>query len=1004
MTFRLVSERSLRSLAALIGLTALALVARAGQIDQPVSLSKDGKLVYAADAKGNRVPDFSFAGYRGGGVPVPFATAQTLVEPSGGDDTAAIQGAIDHVATLPLDANGLRGAVLLAKGRYHVRGALRISTSGVVLRGSGSGSEGTVLLAEGTDRRAVIQIQGTQDRALVGNPLKVFNDYVPVGANKLKIERASTLHAGDVLCIRHPSTKEWIKQIGMDDAPARSGFFWRPGTLDVSWLRRVVSVKDDEVELDAPLTTALDSAVGGATMQVCRWPGRLVNVGVERLRCDSAYNPENPKDEQHAWIAVQVDAAEDVWVRDVVAEHFVYSAVYLGEGAQRVTVADCASLNPVSELAGYRRHTFFTAGQQTLFLRCRSQAGLHDFVTGYLAAGPNVFLECAADGALGFSGSVGSWASGILFDNVVIDGDELRLDNLETWNQGVGWAAANSMIWQSKAARFICRSPAGAANWACGVWGMFVGDGRWSRSSEFVDPDSLYRAQLIERLGKNADQALAELKTWPQENAQLRRFEAPAAEKGEAPKKNGLTLQNGWLVSDGKLLIGSNEEVSWWRGQLAPGRADEEKGSITRFVPGRVGPGLTDDLDELTNALKAAHRVTMRHHWGLWYDRRSDDHQMVRRPDADVWPPFFEQPWLRSGKGEAWDRLSKYDLSQYNPWYFGRLRQFAEVARRKDLVLVNEMFFQHNILEAGAHWATFPWRPANCIQDTGFPEPPPYVGDKRNFMAEIFYDLSSPVRRDLYAAYIRHCLDNLADQPNVIHTTGAEFTGPLSFMQFWLDTVAAWEQQSGRTPLIALSANKDVQDAVLDDSARRDLIGVIDFTYWYQTAKGLYAPKSGQNLSPRQSEREWKGGKPDAISMGRMAREYRVRFPQKAIMTSLAQGDGWAFVAAGGSFPMLPATTDARLLAAIPKMYPARGDAKARSWTLSESGKQWFVYAAAGEVAKLDLSAEQGSFRLHRIDPKSGAVEDTNETVAAGKVIDLPTASGKPTIVWLTRE
>ena len=32
----------------------------------PISLSKDGKLVYAPNEKGDRIPDFSYAGYKGG--------------------------------------------------------------------------------------------------------------------------------------------------------------------------------------------------------------------------------------------------------------------------------------------------------------------------------------------------------------------------------------------------------------------------------------------------------------------------------------------------------------------------------------------------------------------------------------------------------------------------------------------------------------------------------------------------------------------------------------------------------------------------------------------------------------------------------------------------------------------------------------------------------------------------------------------------------------------------
>src|SRR5262249_17298955 len=193
------------------------------------------------------------------------------------------------------------------------------------------------------------------------------------------------------------------------------------------------------------------------------------------------------------------------------------------------------------------------------------------------------------------------------------------------------------------------------------------------------------------------------------------------ASKKDTPPAKALTVQNGWLVTDGKLLVGGRTGTVWWRGHVLPARAGEPGLGVTRFVPGRGGPGYTADPAELANSMVAGKLALLELHWGLWYDRRRDDHQMVRRIDGDVWPPFYEQPWARSGKGKAWDGLSKYDLTKFNPWYFGRLKEFADRCDEKGLVLLHQAYFQHNFLEAGAHWADFPWRPANCFQDTGFP-------------------------------------------------------------------------------------------------------------------------------------------------------------------------------------------------------------------------------------------------------------------------------------------
>ena len=113
--------------------------------------------------------------------------------------------------------------------------------------------------------------------------------------------------------------------------------------------------------------------------------------------------------------------------------------------------------------------------------------------------------------------------------------------------------------------------------------------------------------------------------------------------------------------------------------------------------------------------------------------------------------------------GTAWDGLSKYDLTKYNPWYWNRLKTFADLCDRKGLALLHQNYFQHNILEAGAHWADFPWRSANNINETGFPEPPSYAGSKRIFMDGLFYDVNHPVRRRLHRSYIRKCLHVYAD-------------------------------------------------------------------------------------------------------------------------------------------------------------------------------------------------------------------------------------------------
>src|SRR4051794_30877921 len=96
----------------------------------------DGKLVYKTTQAGDRIMDFSHAGYMGGGVALPDVPVKRTVKPTGGaDDADAIQGAIDEVAAMPLE-KGFRGAVLLAPGTFNCCKTITIAADGVVLRGS----------------------------------------------------------------------------------------------------------------------------------------------------------------------------------------------------------------------------------------------------------------------------------------------------------------------------------------------------------------------------------------------------------------------------------------------------------------------------------------------------------------------------------------------------------------------------------------------------------------------------------------------------------------------------------------------------------------------------------------------------------------------------------------------------------------------------------------------------------------------------------------------------
>ena len=77
-------------------------------------------------------------------------------------------------------------------------------------------------------------------------------------------------------------------------------------------------------------------------------------------------------------------------------------------------------------------------------------------------------------------------------------------------------------------------------------------------------------------------------------------------------------------------------------------------------------------------------------------------------------------------------------------------------------------------------------------------------------------------------------------------------TGPVAFVRFWLETIAEWEAETGRSVWVVLEAPKAVTDAVLDDPALSRMIDGVEFHHWtYRPDGTLFAVQGGIDKAPR---------------------------------------------------------------------------------------------------------------------------------------------------------
>jgi autotransporter-associated beta strand protein len=466
----------------------------------------DGRLVYAPDAQGDVIPDFSMVGYKTGNVSLPNTAGgvsvpvKQTINPGapGVDMTATIQGAINAVSALAPDGNGFRGAVLLTAGNYPVSGTLNINASGVVLMGVGdSSTTGTRLEATGTATRFLIDVSGSGSRSTSGTTYNFTDSYVPVGASSFHVDTTASLNVGDSILVTRPSPANWIHDIGMDllDNP------WTAGSKNQNWERVVTGISGNTVTVDVPLTNSLDVQYGGGTFKHYSFSGRINQVGISDLYMYS--DSTGAGDLAHATGSVTMDLITNGWMHNITSDGFAVNQVVLSSNAKYCTIDDALIQNTtVSSQAPPAGVS--VNGQLNLVENVIEHGVYHAVALGSQVPGPNVITNLTADGIGSDCGPHQRWSTGGLFDRVTInDGNDLQAFNRGNSGSGHGWAGANYVFWNCSARNLEIANPPTAQNWAIGCSGVQAGDGVFESLGTQVLPQSLYAKQLWDRLHSN---------------------------------------------------------------------------------------------------------------------------------------------------------------------------------------------------------------------------------------------------------------------------------------------------------------------------------------------------------------------------------------------------------------------------------------------------------------------------------------------------------------------
>jgi len=289
--------------------------------------------------------------------------------------------------------------------------------------------------------------------------------------------------------------------------------------------RRIAGIEGNRVTLDVPLSQGIVAEHGGGEIVTNPKADDMPSlIGVENLRVISNYDRKQKDilrgksggyesdEEENMKSGIHFDRVANSWVRNCTVMHPSRNS-FSNKFSHFITIRDCTSLDPISPVRGGRRYCFSNSdSSMALFYRNSAENGRHSYATGSRDPGPIAFVRCT--GNSGLSETHSRWASGVLYDNVDKGNGNLGAFNRGRSGSGHGWAGVNTVMWNCKANSITVQNPPSPEqNFAIGCI-ITGGDNKVKRdgfaysTGTPVEPESLFEAQLIDRIGREQAEAV----------------------------------------------------------------------------------------------------------------------------------------------------------------------------------------------------------------------------------------------------------------------------------------------------------------------------------------------------------------------------------------------------------------------------------------------------------------------------------------------------------------
>ena len=405
---------------------------------------------------------------------------------------------------------------------------------------------------------------------------------------------------------------------------------------------------------------------------------------------------------------------------------------------------------------------------------------------------------------------------------------------------------------------------------------------------------------------------------------------------------------------------------------------------------GTTDPPVPFDFTRYLDFLDAHHHNFIRL-WA-WETTRFDTRSARTWHSTGLFHAITPHPYARTGPGLALDGKPKFDLTQFDPAYFERLRQRAVAAGERG-IYVSVMLFEGWALdhgnrrqgtEEGWAWRSHPYHPDNNINqiDGGKPGDP---------LDGAVHRLTHPDVNQLQAAYLRHVVETVNELDNILFEVINE-GGEREWDRWVIEQVRDLERTLPKQHPIGLTGHgAEKLASMLDSPADWLSPGSLD---GYKDNPPAW---DGQQVSLLDTDHVWGiGGSPHWVWKS-VCRGHNPLFmdPYDGLSLGIPADPKWE--------PVRQAMGVARQLADrldLAAMLP-HGELASSGFCLAAPGREYVVYLPDGGGVEVELPA--GSYRVEWLQPVSGEATPGQALTVADGQQNLSAPLAGPAVVHLVR-